>query len=223
MKPLFIIGNWKSNKFTADANSWLQEAQQFIAKDPIVENKTVVVCVPFTLLSLVNSVVQKEKLPFFVGAQDVSPFPTGAFTGEICAKQVKEFATHVIIGHSERRKNFGETNEMLFQKTKQAVDNGLTPVYLVQSDSDPVPAEVSIVGYEPVGAIGTGHPDSPENANEVAKKILAKNAHVHYVLYGGSVTAENVASFTSLSHINGVIPGGASLSPDGFFALVKNA
>ncbi|MDE2588396.1 MAG: triosephosphate isomerase, partial [Patescibacteria group bacterium] len=185
MKPLFIIGNWKSNKLTADAQLWLEQAQQVLTKTPITDNKTVVVCVPFTLLSQVSSYVSKQQLPFAVGAQDVSPFPTGAYTGEICAKQVKEFATHVIIGHSERRKNFGETNEMLFQKTKQAADNGLTPIYLVQTFTDPVPEEATIVGYEPVGAIGTGHPDSPENANEVAKKILENNPHVSYVLYGG--------------------------------------
>lgn len=223
MKSLFIIGNWKSNKFTQEAQSWVAEAQQLLGKTPIADNKTVVVCVPFTLLSLVSSLVKKDNAPFFVGAQDVSPFPTGAYTGEICAKQVKEFATHVIIGHSERRKNFGETNDMLFHKTQQALDNGLTPIYLVQTFTDPVPETVTIVGYEPVGAIGTGHPDNPENANEVAQKILEKNPQVKYVLYGGSVTAENVSTFTSLSHIHGVIPGGASLSPDGFFALVHNA
>ena len=223
MKPLFIIGNWKSNKTITEANSWLSQASELLQKSPIQENKTVVICVPFTLLSLMSSFIHGHTLPVAVGAQDVSPFPTGAYTGEICAKQVREFATHVIIGHSERRKNFGETNEMLFQKTKQALENGLTPIYLVQTFTDPVPKEVKIVGYEPVGAIGTGHPDSPENANDVAKKILTNNPQVEYVLYGGSVTADNVLAFTSLEHIHGVIPGGASLTPEGFFELVHNA
>jgi triosephosphate isomerase len=223
MKPLFIIGNWKSNKVTSEATAWLAQATQILSQAATQDSKTIVVCVPFTLLSLVSTYVREHALPFAVGAQDVSPFPAGAYTGEVHAKQVQEFATHVIIGHSERRKYFGETDALLAEKTKQAIVAGLTPIYLVQSENDPIPQEVKIVGYEPVEAIGTGHPDSPEDAEAVAAKIKEKNSFVEYVLYGGSVTAENVASFTTLTHINGVIPGGASLTPEGFFTLAHNA
>jgi len=223
MKPIFIIGNWKSNKETSEANAWLAEAKQLLSQTPIEKQKEVVVCAPFTLLSLVCSFVSEHTLSLHVGAQDISPFTNGAYTGEICAKQVKEFATHVIIGHSERRRFFGETDTMLAEKVKQALAQGIAPIYLVQSENDPIPQGVTMVGYEPVGAIGTGHPDSPKNAEEIAIKIKEKNPYVDYVLYGGSVTAENVASFTGLAHINGVIPGGASLTPDSFFALVHNA
>lgn len=212
MKHLFIAGNWKSNKTRSEAEAW-------VAKYTIQpENITVVICVPFTLLGVLAS----KKLRFLLGAQDVSPFPDGAQTGEVSARQIKEFADWVIIGHSERRKNFSETDEILAKKVEQAKNAGLKIIYCVPDDSTGILSGVDVVAYEPVWAIGTGKTDTPWNANSVITNIKAKS-QVPTVIYGGSVTAANVASFVSQPAIDGVLSGGVSLDPEKFSALLMNA
>lgn len=223
MKPTFIIGNWKSLKTTTEANAWFDKAEELLKNDPIAEHKTVVISVPFTLLPLAKERVAKANLKIFVGAQDVSPYDAGAYTGGVNVQQVGEFATHVLIGHSERRQFFGETPQLLEEKVKRVGQTAITPIFLVRSLNDAIPLGVTIVGYEPVEAIGSGRPDTPENANNMAKQIKERYPFVEYVLYGGSVTAENVAQFTQCEYLNGVVPGRASLAPEGFFALVHNA
>lgn len=220
MKTLFIVGNWKSYKTTEEATQWLQE---FSAYNLQLLNKTVVVCPPFTLLSLVSEFIKEKQLSIFVGSQDVSPFPQGAFTGGVNAEQIKEFTTYAIIGHSERRRFFGETDEMLAKKVEQADLAAVTPVYCVQKREDVVPKSVKIVGYEPASAIGSGIPDTPENAQAVASFVKEHNPWVTHVLYGGSVTPENVATFTNESNLDGVLVGGASLDAKKFFDIAQNA
>ena len=156
-----------------------------------------------------------------IGAQNVSPFGEGAYTGEINAKQIKDFAEYVLIGHSERRKNFAETDDMLKKKTEISMNNGLKPIFLVQSKNAIIPQGVEVVAYEPVFAIGSGNPDTPENADEVAGVLKSENEY--QVLYGGSVTPENVRNFTSKANINGVLVGGASLDPEEFYKIIENA
>jgi len=208
MKNIFIAGNWKSNKTVEEALLWKQQFQN---------TKTdVVLCVPFTLLSVMKGG------PYVLGAQDISPFEEGAYTGEVNAKQIKELADWVIVGHSERRKYFGETDELLTKKVAMAKGVGLKIIYCVPDEKTLVPQGVDVVAYEPVWAIGTGKTDSPENANSVISSIKAKS-QVRTVIYGGSVKPDNVVSFVSQQGIDGVLPGGASLKPDVFSALIKNA
>lgn len=221
MKKIFIIANWKSNKSQIEAIDWLEQAEEMEISLP--ENKTLVLCPSFTLLADVSFFIQEHKLPIYVGAQDISPFDSGAYTGAVNAKQIKEFGDYTIIGHSERRRFFNETDEILKNKVELSQKYGLKTIYCVQSKNDTVPEGVDIVGYEPVGSIGTGQPDSPENANEMAKYIKGKYSFVQFVLYGGSVIAENVANFTQQSYIDGVIPGGASLDPKNLFGIVENS
>jgi triosephosphate isomerase len=208
MKQLFIAGNWKSNKTVPEAEEWLKKFS--------VHQDNIVLCVPFTVLR-----VMKGKT-FGLGAQDVSPFPEGAYTGEVSARQVHEFADWVIIGHSERRKHFGETDELLAKKAEQAKTVGLKIIYCVPDDQTVIPKNIDVVAYEPVWAIGTGKSDTPENANAVILNIKA-TSQVSVVLYGGSVTADNVASFVSQPAIDGILVGGASLDPEKFSALIANA
>lgn len=214
MKKLFVVANWKSNKTTIEAENWLQVVQN--------SEKEVVICPPFTLLSLVSSEVRSKQLGVKVGAQDISPFNEGAYTGEVTAKQIKEFADYVIIGHSERRKNFGETDEILFEKMRLAKENGLIVIFCVQGKETKIPVNTDIVAYEPINAIGTGNPDTPENADDVAAYFKA-NFQVSGVLYGGSVTAANVNSFTQKPNIDGILVGNASLDAQEFYKLIKNA
>lgn len=208
MKNILIVGNWKSNKTQEEAKDWLTKFH--------ATQTNIVLCVPFTLLSVMKGG------PFMLGAQDVSPFGEGAYTGEVSARGIKEFADWVIIGHSERRKYFSETDELLAKKVEQAKSVGLKIIYCVPDDKTPVPSGVDVVAYEPVWAIGTGKSDTPENANEVITHIKA-NSQGALVIYGGSVTAENVASFISQSSIDGVLPGGASLDPEKFSNLIMAA
>lgn len=206
MKKLFIAGNWKSNKTIEEAKEWLN---QFTTTNPVV------LCVPFTLLGVLKS----EKLS--LGAQDVSPFGDGAYTGEVNARQIKELADWVIIGHSERRKYFSETDQMLQKKAEQAKNAGLKIIYCVPDDKTAIPS-VDVVAYEPVWAIGTGESDTPENADEICRKIKEKAGNA-IVIYGGSVTDQNVRSFVEKPNIDGVLPGGASLDPKIFARLIASA
>lgn len=219
MKKLFVVANWKSNKTMPEANLWLQG---FKIDDLRFTNKEIIICPPFTLLSLVSSEVRSKQLEVKIGAQNISSFGEGAYTGEVNGKQIKELADYVIIGHSERRKNFGETDVMLFDKFKIAKENGLIVIYCVQGKETKVPENVDIVAYEPINAIGTGSPDTPENANNIAS-YFKSNFNVSAVLYGGSVTAANVNEFTKMPNINGVLVGGASLDAKEFYAIIQKA
>lgn len=222
MKKLYIVANWKANKTVSEATEWFQKVISYKSQVISSENKEIIVCPPFTLLPLMRDFIKQHGLQIHLGAQDVSPFGTGAYTGEVAAEQLKDLAHYVIIGHSERRKNFHDDDEVIAKKVAMTNEAGLTPLLCVQGKETPVPQGVQIVAYEPVFAIGTGNPDTPENADTVAKEIK-ENHNVESVLYGGSVTAENVAGFTHQEHIDGVLVGGASLDTSEFINIVQNA
>ncbi|MBI2622753.1 MAG: triosephosphate isomerase [Candidatus Levybacteria bacterium] len=138
-------------------------------------------------------------------------------------KQMKEFADFVIIGHSERRQNFKETDEMLVKKVQMVQKYLLTPIFCIQNEDTFIPEGVKIVAYEPVEAIGTGNPDTPENAEKVARVIKNTHKDVMYVLYGGSVTSANISGFTKMPSIDGALVGGASLDAKEFTKIIQNA
>lgn len=228
MKKLFFVANWKSHKTEYEAKEWLEEISNFLAEqDPApqdkfpISNNSIIVCPSFTILSKMQSYIIQNSLPIELGAQDVSPFDEGNYTGEVSAKQIKEFANYVIIGHSERRSNFSENDHILEQKVYMAQKYNLTPIFCVSRKDMVIPKGVSIVAYEPLFAVGSGNPDTPENANETAMFIKTQ-AHVSTVLYGGSVTSQNVASFTNMPHIDGVLVGRASLTPQDFFTIISH-
>ncbi len=214
---LYIVANFKSHKTGDEARAWLEEIKNLDK----TENKTIIICPSYTLLPVFKEFIDKYNLPIKLGAQNVSQFDEGPFTGEENAKQVKEFAEFVLIGHSERRANFNEDENILRQKCDMAIKYDITPIFLVQSESDSIPEGVSVVAYEPLFAIGSGHPDTPENADLVASSL--KTQDKYEIIYGGSVTAENVKSFTSKENINGVLVGGASLNAQEFIKIVQNA
>lgn len=223
MKQLIIAGNWKSNKTIAEAGMWMKAFAPHIlsAKDTIKETIPLV-CAPFLDLSVMNSIKKELALPVEIGAQDVSPFPEGAYTGEVSARMLKETCSWVIIGHSERRKLLGEKEDELFLETKQAKAAGLKVIYCVSDELMAIPPDVDVIGYEPTWAIGTGKTDTPENANKTVQKFKDKTG-IHLAVYGGSITADNVAEFVKQPAIDGVLVGGASLDPEKFFTLIVNA
>ena len=130
-----------------------------------------VVCPSFTQLFSFFSYFSSNNIPAKLGAQNLSPFGEGAYTGEVNAKQIKDFAGYVLIGHSERRTNFGETDDMLIKKVQMALQYGLSPIFFVQNQDNVIPQGVSVVVYEPVLAIGSGNPDTPENTDAIAAQI----------------------------------------------------
>lgn len=219
MNSKIFIANWKSNKISQDAVSFLETIGKRRGEVNF-DDKLVVIAPPFPLLSIVKEEIQKNNLPFKISSQDVSMFDEGAFTGEVNAKLVKEFGEYSIIGHSERRENLKETDEVLFLKVDKALGVGLTPIYCVQNESQNVPSGVDLVAYEPPTAIGTGNPDDPQHIGEVFSKIKGKYPEVR-VLYGGSVKPENMQAFINIPNLSGFLVGGASLDADSFMSLLS--
>lgn len=221
----YLIANWKSNKNTIEIEQWFKEIAKLYQDDKKhdLNNLQIVVCPPFIYLPLAKKLVKNCQLPLKLGAQNVSPFEQGAYTGEVTADMLSEFAEYVIVGHSERRNYFKEGEDLLLQKVKKASQAGLKSIFCIQSDKTPVPEKVSIVAYEPVEAIGTGNPATPETASEIAESVKKKSKNVSIVLYGGSVKPDNVNKFLTVREIDGVLVGGASLDPLSFWEMIINA
>jgi len=229
MKKLFIVANWKSNKTIKETEKWLHDFDGELKRDHFsLGDKEVIVAPSFTLLEHARYCWSNLKLHIKFGAQDISSFEEGAYTGEVSAKQIKELADYVIIGHSERRRYFGEDKEIIEKKLRISLQYTLTPILCISEMNQILNLKSYIlnheiiVAYEPLFAIGSGHPDTPENADTTALKIKKELGETP-VLYGGSVTSGNVKSFTSMSDIDGVLVGGASLDPLEFLKIIKNA
>lgn len=216
MKHLWIIANFKSNFNLEQVLSWLEVVGPKLIKK---ENMSVVVCPTFTSLEEVKKKIQSSNYPILVGSQDLSPFDEGSFTGEEAASILKQYVDYSILGHSERRKNFAETDELVAQKVNEAKKHNIIPVVCVQDESTPIPPGVGIIAYEPIFAIGTGNPDTPENAEKVAQMIKTKDAHLT-VLYGGSVNSDNCEAFIQKESISGLLIGKSSLDPDEFLNII---
>ncbi len=218
MKNIWIIANWKSNKTIAEALDWISQVGPKIPKK---DNLKIVVCPTFSCLSEVKKAITVGNYPLMVGSQDLSPYDMGAYTGEEAAFLLKDLVNFSILGHSERRENFKEDDEMVVKKVEQALQNNITPLVCVQSAETPIPDGCKLVAYEPVFAIGTGNPDTPENANKVAGFLKEKYGQNLEVIYGGSVVAQNVRGFVMQENISGVLLGKASLDPQEFIRLIK--
>lgn len=224
-KKIWIIANWKSNKTISEALDWISKVGPQI---PASDNLKVLVCPTFSSLSEIKKTIQINNFPIMVGSQDLSAFGTGAYTGEESAALLKELVALSIVGHSERRKNFGETDEMVADKTKQALENQIMPLICVQDESTPVPQGVSMIAYEPIWAIstglnnqpGSGRVDNPADVARVAAVFKKKYGDVE-VIYGGSVDSSNVAGFIKEEAITGVLVGNASLEAEEFIRIIR--
>lgn len=218
VKKLWIVANWKSNLGLSESLEWINTVGPKLNKR---EDLQVVVCPRFSTLAELHQEIQANNYPIILGSQNLSPFEVGSFTGEEPASLLKELVTMTIIGHSERRDKFAETDEMVSEKIKQAKAAGIEPILCVQNAETPIPEGVSIVAYEPVFAIGTGTPDTPQNANSVAAQIHSSHPDV-IILYGGSVTSENCETFIDEENISGLLIGKASLNAEEFLKIVQN-
>ncbi len=224
MNEILEAGNWKNKMKGPEAvDAWMRQMGEQMKSKEIVSH--VAVFPPLVFIERVKRLIQELSLPVVLGAQDVSQFSSEdkPVTGEVTAEMLKAIGVeYVIIGHSERRMKLGETDEILAKKVELAKSQGLKIIYCVPNAETPVPSGVDIIAYEPPAAIGSGKPESPEEANVQAEKIKAATG-VQVVLYGGSVTADNVQLYTRQAGIHGNLIGGASLKPEDFFALVINS
>jgi triosephosphate isomerase len=245
-KPL-IAGNWKLNKTVAEAVAFAKEVKAGIEGVSDVE---VLICPVFTSLCALNNETKGSQIK--LGGQNLFWETKGAFTGEVSAPLLKDVGcSFVLVGHSERRQYFGETNETVNKKTKAAFAAGLIPVVCVgetleERESDKTfavlekqvkeglaglegaAAETVVVAYEPVWAIGTGKTATADQAQEVhsfIRKILSqmfKDASDKIrILYGGSVKPDNISELMKKPDIDGGLIGGASLEAGSFVKLVK--
>lgn len=220
MKDLIIVANWKLNKTMSEVKKWLDDFSIFKFQ---FSNKKVIIFPSFTLLDFTKRYIKNKNLNIEIGAQNISEFDQGAYTGQVNGKQIGDFANYVLIGHSEARKYLNENDLNLTEKFKRAKENNLKIIYCVSSFSQFIPAGTEIVAYEPLGAIGSGKPDSIQDIIRISSDLKKSNKSIKYVLYGGSVSTENVLDFTSLENIDGILVGGESLNPNSFFQIIKNA
>jgi triosephosphate isomerase len=245
MRVCLIAGNWKMNTTVAEAERLVLEMLESLDR---IEGVEKVLCPPF--VSLVGIGMMLENSSIKLGAQNMYFESKGAYTGEVSPMMLKELCEFVILGHSERRWYFGETDEIVNEKVKAALANKLGPIVCVGerleeneagktqevidrqvrgalSGVESVPDLV--VAYEPVWAIGTGRAASGKQAaatiqfiRDVVSEIWSKSAAQDLrILYGGSVTSSNVAEFVALPEIDGALVGGASLKADEFVGIVK--
>lgn len=245
MRRPLIAGNWKMNKTPAETKKLIQELSYKVHGERV----QVVVCPPAVCLAAARDALLGSEI--LLGAQNMHYEESGAYTGEASADMLLELGVeYVILGHSERRQYFAETDEIVNKKTKMALKKGFTPIIcvgerlaekdigitqevvcmqvkaaltgLLKSDIPQV-----VVAYEPVWAIGTGRTASAQDANCTIKDIRRAIASVYgeaaeevRILYGGSMNAGNVSELMAQSDIDGGLIGGASLNADSFLKIV---
>jgi triosephosphate isomerase len=242
-----IAGNWKMHKTVAEARALAREIRQGLSPSPGVE---VAVAPPYTALAAVAAEIAGS--PVKLAAQEVFWEKQGAYTGAISPPMLADVGCHyVIIGHSERRQYFGETDETVNRKVKAVLEAGLCPIVCVGETLEqreqshtfavverqirqglaalaPGQGERLVIAYEPVWAIGTGKTATPDQAQEVHKLIrdllpeVAGAADLR-ILYGGSVTPDNAKELMGQPDINGALVGGASLKAASFLGIIAAA
>ena len=264
MRSKWVVGNWKMNGNLSDNAVLLNDLVAGMAEDcPACACKSddacatecpvyIGVCVPFPYLAQAHRALGATKIA--VGAQNVSEKANGAFTGEVSASMLKDFGVKlVIVGHSERRSIYGESDALVAEKARVALEAGLTPVVCVGETLDEREAgqaqavvlrqlkavsdvigvsglSRSILAYEPDWAIGTGKTASPEQAQEVhawirvaLKGLDAAMADDMSILYGGSVKANNAAEIFAQADVDGGLIGGAALVAEDFLTIYQSA
>jgi triosephosphate isomerase len=245
----YLAANWKMNKTVAEADDFLD---RFLGEIGGLEDRDIVVCPPYTALA--GAVERCRRSPVRVAAQNMHEEASGAFTGEVSAAMLAELGVEaVVLGHSERRAFFNETDEALAQKLPVALAAGLEPIICVgESDAQREEGETEavlrrqieadlaqvedgrlagvVIAYEPIWAIGTGKTATPEQAAEaiayIRSLVASRDAaagEAVRILYGGSVKPGNAVDLLGLEQIDGALVGGASLDTSDFLAICEAA
>lgn len=245
MRKPFIAGNWKMNTTVTEAVSIVEEMKQDLDSLSTVD---CVLCPPFISLHSLSELTKGTRID--IGAQNMYFKEKGAFTGEISPAMLKNLCKYVIIGHSERRQIFGETDEIVNLKVKAALSFGLLPILCIgetlsgnekgdtnnildrqiRSGLKDIPGnDDMVIAYEPIWAIGTGRAATGSQAGLTIAFIRStltslwnrETAGSVRILYGGSVTAANISEFVGQPEIDGALVGGASLKPSEFVEIVR--
>jgi triosephosphate isomerase len=246
-----MAGNWKMHHTHLEAIQVVQKlSYRLEASD--YEKVEVAVCPAFTALRSVQTTIDSDKVPIALGAQNCHWESNGAYTGEVSPVMLAKLnVKYVIVGHSERRELFGETDEMVSKKVRSVLGAGMHPILCVGetlaereagSTDEKVSGQVRaalgglkqddaaqvVVAYEPIWAIGTGQNATPDDANQTIttiratlREVVGDTADVMRVLYGGSVKPGNIADLMAMPEIDGALVGGASLDPDDFARIVR--
>lgn len=246
MRRKVIAGNWKMNKSPKDVEEFMERFPGLVSDT----KNEVILCVPF--IDLCKAVKLSKGTNVKIGAQNMHFKDSGAYTGEISPKMLNDLnVEYVIIGHSERREYFNETDETVNLKIKAALTHDLKPIVCVGETLEQREAGITkdfvtgqvrnalkeitedelkkiIIAYEPIWAIGTGKTASKEDANEVCKWIREELRALYgdvadeiIIQYGGSVKSSNAKDLFEMSDIDGGLVGGASLEPEEFSKIVK--
>ncbi len=241
-----IAGNWKMHKNRGEALAYLQEFAPLVAGS----DQEIVLCAPFTALAVLSEPLATTGIA--LGAQNVHWEAAGAYTGEISPPMLTDLGVrYVIIGHSERRQYFGETDERVNLRLKAAQRHGLTPILCVGETAEQrhqglteahilaqlaqglvgVKVPQVIIAYEPIWAIGSGNTCPPEEANRVIGLIRKEITLLQQatsqatdsvrILYGGSVKPDNIDDLMAMPEVDGVLVGTASLEPQAFARIVN--
>lgn len=244
MRKPFIAANWKMNKTVGETRAFLDE---FIPLVRDAADTDIVVAPPFTSLPAAAALVRGSNVQ--LSAQDIFYEDKGAYTGEISPLMLADVGcVQVIVGHSERRQYFEETDEILNKKAKAALKHNLKVIFCIGESLEEreagktfdvlkrelegglkdVPADNIVVAYEPIWAIGTGKTATTEQAQEAHKFIRGQLSDLYgnaaqniRILYGGSVTPENIDALMACADVDGALVGGASLKADSFARIVK--
>ncbi len=239
MRKIVIAGNWKMFKTQVESQEFLQGFLPSLEETP--PEREVVLCPPFTALSVLSKNLHGTRVQ--LGAQNVHWEESGAYTGEISGPMLQEIGMrYVIVGHSERRQYFGETDETVNLRLKAAQRYGLTPILCVgetkqQRDAGETESLISmqlekdlvdvdeqnlVIAYEPIWAIGTGDTCEATEANRVIGLIRSHSSNPNVTIqYGGSVKPNNIDEIMAQPEIDGVLVGGASLEPGSFARIVN--
>lgn len=253
MTPPLLIGNWKSNSTYAEAEALVDAA--IIAKRNAGDGVWVGVTPPFPWLMALKSKIREQGdtgTQVWMGAQSCSATETGAFTGEVTASMLAECATYILVGHSERRALYGETDDVVREKVQRVLEQYLHAVVCVGevlsereagnaqdivkrqllAALDDFPEEKTyrlVVAYEPVWAIGTGVAATADDAEEMCAYIRTLlderfgDSSSIIIQYGGSANETNAAELLAKPHVGGLLIGGASLKADAFAAMIAAA
>ncbi len=241
-----IAANWKMHKTPSEAREYVNK---FLELYEAKQGREVLICPPFTSLCAVQETLEGSEIK--LGAQNCYYEKEGAFTGEVSLKFLKELGcSYVIVGHSERRHIFGESDEIINKKVVACLEEGIRPIICVGEKLEEREAGITFkvienqlrlalsgvenytdrvdIAYEPVWAIGTGMPATPQDAVAVHRfirdliKVLNPESGMNFrVLYGGSVKPDNAKEFTKYREIDGFLVGGASLKPETFIEIVN--
>ena len=226
MRKNVVAGNWKMNT-TLDEGVELANNINAVLKGKTV-NCDVVICVPFTHLTSVNAVIEPELVK--LGAEDCSAHEKGAYTGEVSAPMVKSTgATHVILGHSERRQYHGENNEQLLAKTNGSYNDVVKGQVEALFELSAEDFGKIIIAYEPVWAIGTGKTATAEQAQDMhahIRKVIEDKygkevADNTSILYGGSCKPTNAKELFAKPDVDGGLIGGAALDAESFLGIIE--